>query len=447
MLAMMAGAMPAVAVQPRPDLTTCFWGAVAGAPPAKNRLVTDLNELAFVGIAVLPRGGSVRFTHTFPYARSVAWSVYDPFTFTPVDALRDHELLPDPGSVNPFAPGASRQAPNRAYTLTVTAGRRPETGAAPNTLYTNGKTVVAIFYRVYVPDEGRDRMGGAGVPDVSYRPFRWGPTLTNDRACLALNGGRAATGPVFDVVWNSTTVALGPAYRALLDLKPESATFPARADGRWDVFSGFPHLARPFLREAGLDAQAAALPTQPMGPAIDWDSDSAVALNYVDRRLGPAPDGRNLLVVQGTMPRTPRTFGGDPVMDGDVDMRYWSLCTMTALPMGRTGACVFDEQVPVVASRRYTVVVGAPQDRPPNATEACGVAWLNWSPDGDGYERETGGTLVLRNQDPAPGFTHAIQHATAPESEPEVMGEYLPTQTYVSADAFAARGCAGAAAG
>lgn len=446
MIALLVGAIPAAAAQPRADLTTCFWGGVAGAPPAKNRLVTDLNELAFFGVAVLPRGGSLHFTHVFPHARSVAWSTYDPFTFTPLDTLRDDELVADQGSVNPFTPGASRQAPNRAYTLTVTTARRPDTGAPPNTLYTNGKTVVAVFYRLYVPDQGRDRLGDAGLPDLRYRPFRWGPTLTNDRACMALNGGRTATGPLYDLVWNSTTVGLGPSYHALLALRPESDTFPARAEGRWDVFFGILQLARPFLREAGLNSQATSLPAAPTGPAVDWDSDSAVAVNYVDRRLGPDPDGRNLLVVRGVMPRTPRTFGGDPVMGEDADMRYWSLCTMNAPPLGRTGSCLFDEQVPVDASRHYTIVVGAPQDRPPNATESCGVAWLDWSPDGDGYGRETAGTLTLRNQDPAPGFTRAIQNVTAAETEREVMGAYLPTQTYVSAEAFAARGCAGAPA-
>lgn len=446
LVALLAAASPAAAVQPRPDLTTCFWGGAAGAPPATNRLVSDLNELAFFGVAVLPRGGSIRFTHTFPYARSVAWSVYDPFTFTPLDTLRDDELVADPGSVNPYVPGAPRQASNRAYTMTVTTARRPATGAAPNTLYTEGKTVVAVFYRLYVPDRGRDRLGDVGLPDLSYRPFRWGPTLTNDRACVALNAGRAATGPLYDLVWNSTTVGLGPSYKALLGLKADTPTFPARTEGRWDVFFGFLQLARPFLREAGLGAQAAALPTQRVGPAVDWDSDSAVAVNYVDRKLGPDAGGHNLLVVRGTMPRTPRTVGGDPVMGGDVDMRYWSLCTMNAAPLGRTGSCLFDEQVPVDGARRYTVVVGAPEDRPPNATADCGVAWLDWSPDGDGYGRETAGTLVLRNQDPAPGFTQAIQDVATAETEREVMGPYLPTQEYVAADAFAARGCTGATA-
>ncbi|UUY05945.1 hypothetical protein LRS13_10630 [Svornostia abyssi] len=435
------GATPAVAADPRPDLTTCFWAGVAGAPPATNRLVSDRNELAFIGLVVLPPGGTVRIQHVFPYARSVSWSTYDPFAFSALDVLRDHAIAPAPGSVNPFVAGAPRQAPQRRYSLTVTAARRPAEGAAPNTLYTNGKTVAALFYRVYVPDRGRDRLGDAGLPELTYRPSRWLPALTGDRACHALNGGRRLTAPLYETLWNSTLVALSPAYLSLRALKPESRTFPAVPEGRWDTFFNFTRLAEPFLREAGLTAQARQLPVAREGPAADWSSDSAIAFNYVDRQLGPAQDGRNVLVLRGTMPRTPRTAAGTAVMDGDVDLRYWSLCMMNAFSLGETSACLYDEEVPLDARRRYTVVVSAPHDRPANATDACGVAWLDWGAVGDGFGRTTAGTLTLRNQDPSPGFAQALQHVERPGTEREVLGAFLPEQEYLAPRHFEALGC------
>ena len=38
-----------------------------------------------------------------------------------------------------------------------------------------------------------------------------------------------------------------------------------------------------------------------------------------------------------------------------------------------------------------------PQDRPANATDTCGVAWMNWGTTGDGYTRPRSTMLVLRN--------------------------------------------------
>lgn len=445
--AVVAGALaasPAAAEQPRPDLTTCVWVGVGGAPPATNLLVADRDELVFFGNLVLPRGGTVRFRHRFPYARSITWSTYDPATTSPIDTLRDREIAPDAGSENPFVPGASRAVAEREYTMTVTNGRPPSSGRAPNTIYTNGRSFAAVSYRIYLPDRGRDRLGDTGLPDVSYRPARGGRTLTGTRACRALNGGRALNAPVYDGIFNAMR-ALAPLYRSLLALQPGAPTAPAVPEGRWDAFFNFVRLAEPYLRGTPLASQIRKLPAGRSGPAADWSSDSALAIDYVDRRLGPVADGHNALVVRGTLPRTPATLDGEPTLSADVDLRYWSLCIMPSIPISATHDCVLDEQVPVDAGRRYTIVVSTPADRPANATPECGVAWLSWGTREDGYDRPEAGLLTLRNQDPAPGFHQTIQAVARPGQEAAVMGDYLPTQEYVDPARFAAKGCPAAA--
>jgi hypothetical protein len=62
-------------------------------------------------------------------------------------------------------------------------------------------------------------------------------------------------------------------------------------------------------------------------------------------------------------------------MRGGNQLRFWSLCNNQGLTSGATtGPCLFDEEVPIDAKRNYTIVLSLPQDRPKNATDACGVA-------------------------------------------------------------------------
>jgi hypothetical protein len=79
-------------------------------------------------------------------------------------------------------------------------------------------------------------------------------------------------------------------------------------------------------------------------------------------------------------------------------------------------------------TRRYTVVVSDPADRPSCAT--------NWLPFGPAPES----VLIMRNMLPDPGFHGAIQNATY-GSEASTMGAYYPASTYATRAALEASGC------
>jgi len=424
-------------VNPGPNLTNCFWTGVLGLPPASNTLIPDSNELVFHSWFVLPPGGSVKMRGVFPHVRAMTWSVYH--GLTPYDVVRDDQIAPDAGSQNPFVPGANRDSSSRSYTLTVSSLPAPPPGwpRAKNTIYA-GRLVVSLFYRFTVPDRGRDRLGDAGVPDPAYKPIPFGPTLTGQAACNALLS--VADGIPNLIAMNALPFA-SPVYLALLALDPSSDTHPALPDGRWYAFFNAPRLAEPFLDGTPSAPAINLLPSAKAGPAADWNSDSSIAYDYVDRRLGPSPDGHNVLVLHGRMPTTPRTFGGGSTMQGGTQMRYWSLCQNDAPTLGNVGDCLYDEQVPVDANGYYTIVVSLPHDRPANATNACGVGWLNWGTIGDGYFRPTAGLLMIRNQMPAPTFHQAVEDVPTPGTEKQVMGDYLPTSSYQTPAQFAARGC------
>ncbi len=125
-------------------------------------------------------------------------------------------------------------------------------------------------------------------------------------------------------------------------------------------------------------------------------------------------------------------------------LRYWSICNNQGLPSGKTtGPCLADEEVPINAQRYYTVVVSLPQDRPKNATDKCGVAWMNWGTAGDGYTRPRSTLMLLRNLTTTahPAFRNAIQNINTPATVKSTMGSYLPTVTYTNAKQFQHTGC------
>src|SRR4051794_6935750 len=126
-------------------------------------------------------GTHIRIDGIYPYARYTSWNFYDPL-LRPFTHRADLDIAADPGSTNPFLPGAKRNTPvdQRHYTLYVTfdAGFKP----GPNTIYVApSKNPAGVFtLRVYVPDKGRDITGGVGLPQVTWQPNSEGaPALTS----------------------------------------------------------------------------------------------------------------------------------------------------------------------------------------------------------------------------------------------------------------------------
>ena len=135
-------------------------------------------------------------------------------------------------------------------------------------------------------------------------------------------------------------------------------------------------------------------------------------------------------VVQGKMPTVPHTYAGDArPLDQGADMRYWSICTIAAPPTGFTVDCLFDEGVlPTLDEKgQFTIVVTRAPDRPANATEKCGVAWMEWG-NGDGIPGGSSafGAIINRHTQVSRTFKHSWFAVDKPGREVEAMGEYTP---------------------
>ena len=150
----------------------CFWGGpkgvdyenVQGVQPIQiPNQYPDVGSTYFVGQYLLPAGASLTFHGSYPDERYFSYTMFKALAnnqIGPGDHVRDVDIKPDAGSVNPFIPGANRYTRRaRYYTLHVVAGAIPHVRAR-NTIYTgytDPSIRVGMSMRNYLPDHGKDR--------------------------------------------------------------------------------------------------------------------------------------------------------------------------------------------------------------------------------------------------------------------------------------------------
>ena len=153
-------------------------------------------------------------------------------------------------------------------------------------------------------------------------------------------------------------------------------------------------------------------------------------------------------VMRGKMPNFPDTYAGAggtglEVMP-DAQTQYWSLVSCEAAPSGQIVDGLTDMQVPLDEDGNYTIVYSRREDRPKNATLENGVAWIEWSPRGEGIDgpknRTDFGMLMLRIMANNPGWAQSPEKVTEPGMEEAVMGPYYPRSEYTDKATFEASG-------
>jgi hypothetical protein len=423
----------------------------------------------------LPEGAEIVLRGRFAHARYMSFNTYNfhqpPTSRGPNDSLYDVQIEPDPGSTNPYQAGSARNATNRAYTIRIVSGPPPADPGdrAPNTIYTGREPGlgVTLVYRIYLADKGTTVDADAGLPRAELH-LADGTVISEepdqelaDPVCEALQvrglGGRPQG--LIDVPTyarlRTTTLVDGVEVNV-----PPPATHPAVVPTRWEryfnyryslvgqFYETYPGFSTPLVDRTTIPSAATG------GPLSNKDAYTMVS--FGDRGHG------DLLVIHGKAPRVPSTFDGDQIMGSGEEVRYWSFC-QNEFQSSEFVDCLFDEDVPIARDGTYTIVTGAPSDRPFNAKRACGVAWLEWPTKGDGARdyveggdpagipgtllppekggRREMGMIAYRQLLPDPGFSHGINGVTLPGTEAEVLGDYMPTGEYVSKDGFESLAC------
>ena len=91
----------------------------------------------------------------------------------------------------------------------------------------------------------------------------------------------------------------------------------------------------------------------------------------------------------------------------------------------RVNDCLFDEEVPTDKNGFYTIAISRVEDRPRNAVNECGMAWLPMADDGDGMFDDDVTIIQFRHLLPSDNFEHSIQKVKRQDQLRDVMGSYL----------------------
>ena len=355
-------------------------------------------------------GTHIRIDGTYPYARYMSWNVYDPL-LRPFDHFADVGITPDPGSGNPFLPGAARDTPvdQRQYTMFIRFTAKPA-NPEPNTLYVDpAANPTGVFtYRVYIPDAGRDVTGGVGLPQVTLQPD-------------GTEGEPASPSPCRDVQ-KPTTTTVTEAYAAQAGVDA-AAPYPGRNPPEWRKFVNLCYAGKDMYFE---NAVGDALPDSGGESSCSRFGEGGF-LSNMDNAYVYAPISRGhgeVLVIRGRAPTFADTRAGAPVMPSGVQLRFWSFCQNDPFTQ-RYVDCLADDQVVVGADGFYEIVVSTPEDRP-----ACAPNWIAWGP-------QPQGVMIYRHMLPDPSFAQAIQNVTYGQ-EREQMGEYYPDARYTTAAEYCA---------
>ena len=291
-----------------------------------------------------------------------------------------------------------------------------------------------IVDRVYLPDQGRDFSGGVADPAASYVDAN-GTTSSGQAACDALQTKAGA----FNLTNVNPILFPESKIQSLLALS-SSPEHPAVAKPVWYKYFTPAWLLAPYYAGTSDASMISSLPLT--GTGLGANPANGYVFTWLDRRFGPNHGGHNIAVLHGKLPTTPATYAGEPKMQGGTQLRYWSICNNQGLTSGQTtGPCLADEEIPINAQRDYTIVVSLPQDRPKNATDKCGVAWMNF---GTSRRRlhpaglDAGAPAQPHDDRPHRRSRTRSRTSPPPRRVKSTMGAYLPTVTYTDASAVPA---------
>jgi hypothetical protein len=385
--------------------------SVMGGLPDPN--VTYL----LLGPGLAPFGSKVVIEGEFPHCRFFSMQVTHPLDGKHYTATRyfgsaevsvaDADIEPLPGHVNPFQPGANRNATNRKYrfeiklaagdpvalnegafvppyrkqnnwragSLLVYQGPWGEKDFFGNKKPDGGKWNVGnLWLRIYAPDKGTGALGGAALPKLWYE---------------LPDGRKYFIGANFDPLLeraNLTMKARSTNTEPNKHYTPDMGWFKSWGIVR-SILNGA-SIANGWERNANREKiNAVDLGVTGRGenrPGIGQYEPHATTNNYATYLgRGITVQKEEVAVLVGRMPEFPATIQGNATMQKG-QVRYWSICGYDNDPLAKIpGSAVngiVDEEVKLQADRYYIIAYSRSQDRPQNATTANGVNWVNWGP-------------------------------------------------------------------
>jgi hypothetical protein len=303
----------------------------------------------------------------------------------------------------------------------------------------NGKKI-QIAIRIYLADHGRDGAGwGTGLSPSNERGLpSYEVTLADG---TRLSSEEFVRQFVQKMEGNTQPPFTAEQWVKLVhakdnDPKLDPSTAPARQEPKWEKFWTLRYSVVGAFKTPEERAKI------PYAGAMEGGGDGPYLLTYLSRQFG------SVYVVRGKMPIFPNTYAGAEGKGLEVmpeaQTQYWSLVSCEAPPSGRVVDGVTDMQVPLDEDDNYTIVVSRQEDKPKNATLANGVAWVEWSPLGEGLDdprnRPDFGMLIMRIMGNHPSWLQSPDKLSQPSMEEAIMGPYYPQGYYTTKEEFEAKG-------
>jgi hypothetical protein len=304
-----------------------------------------------------------------------------------VDSIIDANLIPDPGSTNPFQPG-STFGPHR-YTLTIDGS---PTGSGNHIQWGDTQSAY-IIYRVYVPDLGKNREGSVPLPAVT----------------LVDANGNAYPLPVCA---SSATPSASTSSGQLPGLDALTASESAKSDATTSTSCPSGEPPSEVITFVPNTSHGGVFPNP--------------ATVYVAAR-GLCSQPGQVIVIRGKAAVYPNTYYGgsifQPAIPGQIQLRYWSLCNNKEVIPYPVVDCRADHATRL--DRGYYTYVLAPDGSgttgdlqpswvPPDTT------WLRWGDPSVIHD------LLFRVMLPMPGFA--------------LSGDYFPRGVYCNEQLLVTQG-------
>lgn len=409
------------------DVTDCMWDADALYDGATGDGFSGIDLNAFYGMmhpsANIP-GGHFRFEGEFPRARYFGFQSYAAIQLA-TDVLPDHLMAPLPGSANPFA-GAPWEAEKVSYAfdlLPVPPWERedPHPGDVLYGGYDDqGVPQVrdTIEFRIYVPDRS----------DVN---ISWPPTR-DDIVNGTFPGGVKLPRVLY--VIDDPLLAAVMDHDLVCRLNQTGVTYGATAFLDRQLFGPL----GPLLYESGLPPSPALNPPLWIAAAGDWspypllNQETGYLLTFVDKLYG------DVFAMRFRVPVFEDSEAGERI-DGDKQVRYWSICGIQWINFWNTTGCIRDHGLALEAGNYATIALSDPEDRPANAAH-----WLAY-PGGQSFlfireivpdpETFPESALFLGLEGQVPSLPPEVPgHLDEPLREHQ--GEYYPGGVYCSKAQF-----------
>lgn len=291
------------------------------------------------GAFVVEPGGKLVIRGQYPATRYFAFHPND-MDLNNLQTLRDRDLEPDPGSINPFREVTERKGGN-TYTATLVFGPPPE-NPEPNTSYVglrkDGETenhFLVNLLRMYHVDAGNGPgSGGVPLPEVSIYDAD-GELRQHFAECDLFAPGNPEI----------RTEAVYPSL-PVIDHRP-------RNPPEWTTSSNF---------DAPSDTLA--------------NADVQYLATHYSERFG------DIFVARARYLSAPDTRGGESPATPGKQVRLYNLCTYNFWNGGGIH-CRLENELLRDPEGYYTLVVSKASDRPANLAETH-ATWLDWGPYLDG---------------------------------------------------------------